>query len=125
MHRPPIPIWCWNIFGEDALYLSQPSVAVMCGTSSCYTILPPSPCVARCSCITRDAQHNGSDWVWSLDVQCGIVAQIAPDGSYLCDDHLHKVWHCPWCDELLPTGEGDYCSEMCREQAREVEETSE
>jgi|SRR6266567_3176005 len=113
MYVPHIPLWCWNILGEDAQFFSQPTMAW--DGDRCITISGDGSCVARCSIHTWMTEADGSHT--THDIQCGQVAGLAPDGTYLCDYHFYKCWTCRHCHTLLQRETDTWCSAACEAAA--------
>jgi hypothetical protein len=66
-------------------------------------------CAARCQFVSCLEEIDGS--CRTYDVQCGYVAQLTADGTYLCFLHApdeHKGT-CAWCDELHAAGSLKAC----------------
>jgi len=59
------------------------------------------------------------------DIQCAQLAQIAPNGAYLCDYHFHRCWECGHCSAVLTCEEDEYCSAVCAQAYAEAEAAAE
>jgi hypothetical protein len=103
MALPSSPLWYRNVLGEDALYFSQPAG------------LWGGACVARCTIVMLMSEHNGIHTLYPM--QCGQIAGIDAHGRSLCAWHWHCCWECQHCGVVLPSGEGGYCSDACRDTA--------
>ena len=79
------------------------------------TVRPQSGRIARCELWSSvDEVPQGTPLTDVLWVQCGHVAQVAPDGDYLCEDHM-EGWHCGTCGIEMPEyGYPDRECENCR-----------
>ena len=130
---PEVPLWCWVMQGEDALFFSQPTHAFLCeppllaadggfltvGASETRWLDALSVCVARCQ---HQTQFCLDDQPYNLDtgagltppVQCGHVARVDRRARYFCDYHMRTRWECYHCHAVLPHGEGGFCGEACR-----------
>src|SRR2546426_7292998 len=91
-----VPYEMWNLWhGENGAYFFQPT------TDPC-TMAPLActACVVRCTmgqlapdpgCPGGEPYDDPHDGTWSLPMQCGTVALAAPDGDWLCQDHLQML----------------------------------
>ena len=105
MFLPDIPLWCWNLLGEDTVRLSQPT-HVMAGTADT-RYFAGSPRVARCE---YETQAGDEADVWSHPYLCGHVALLLPDGSYRCRMHSpYRRDACAWCEEYAAQGVDQTC----------------
>lgn len=57
-----------------------------------------------------------TDDTWTYNIQCGRVAMIAPDDTYLCGYHVHVGWECAY-GAWLPDGRGGPCSTCQAEES--------
>jgi hypothetical protein len=102
-YMPQIPIWAWNLTGEDTVYFSQPTEAWIPGEGPLR--FSPHIAVARCpeteqmgsAGSSRDAPLTDRT-AWSYPIQCGMAATLAPDGRHVCAWHLYKRYTCRVCD---------------------------
>ena len=108
---PHMPFWTWNLLGEDAVYFSQPTHTWHKGEY--LTFATSSACVLRCTMAGQLCDDTG---VWTHAIQCGMVAEAAPDGTYLCLGHMSILWQCEMCLAWLPEGTGGMCA-ACKASA--------
>jgi hypothetical protein len=102
-YMPPMPIWMWNLAGEDAVFFSRPTQTWLPGEGLLQ--FSPYTAVARCSVEERTGSGDCTRetpltdrTVWTYPIQCGMVATITPDGQYVCDRHLGELYTCVVCE---------------------------
>ena len=89
MYVPYDPLWTWTLYaGEDGQLFSQPTMAWY--GDRLLPVVNDGACVARCQCHTWITEADDSHT--THPIQCGQVAGLAPDGSYLCDFHRAQCW---------------------------------
>jgi hypothetical protein len=111
-----LPDWCHRVSGRDALFFAQPTIAFVAGGP--LWLAPADEAAARCGLAsahgTPPGDHRDPQTIW---VQCGQLAQLCPDGTYLCETHFGFFWLCDWCGGPLPENgkEGGiaFCSPAC------------
>jgi hypothetical protein len=105
MFMPEIPVWCWNLLGEDAVRLSQPTYLYGEGKTRFWG---PNTCVARCQ--YEEWVRDPADGTQSYPYVCGHVALLLADGVYLCRGHsAYYRLGCAWCAEYAARGEDRAC----------------
>jgi hypothetical protein len=102
---PNIPIWAWNLTGEDRVYFSQPTEVWRPGEEPLR--FSPHVAVARCPEVEQMGSGTGEApltdrTVWSYPIQCGMVATLTPDGRHVCDWHRYKLYTCQVCARYDP-----------------------
>lgn len=105
MFLPDIPTWCWNLLGEDAVRLSQPTHDQV-GMHTRF--FRTDALVARCQ--YEYTVIDPADEVSSFPFVCGHVARLLPNGVRLCG--MHAVYFhlgCAWCQEYAARNEARAC----------------
>jgi hypothetical protein len=115
-----IPLWCWALQGESAVFFSQPTHALECtpvpagpdGAWEPPTLetrrFPPTVCVARCQDESRfvmdEPAWRQGDLARGLTppIQCGHIGRLDAEGRFLCDMHYAKTWLCTQCGAYVP-----------------------
>jgi hypothetical protein len=109
MWVPTGPLWCWNVQGADAVFFSQPTHYWAGGRT--VQVAPRGPLTARCQLQSWLEEHDGTGR--THPIQCGYVAGLTPDGTYLCERHATTYNDdelvCAWCNELQAAGSTKFC----------------
>lgn len=119
MYLPVDNLKLWNLVASpDEQYFSQPTTHWMAGDGG-PMLYHGTACAARCHIPMWASMGDGSTRTYTI--QCGQLAQIAPDGAYLCAYHWHSLWECSYCGVVLTTDTEPYCSPACERAYAEAE----
>jgi hypothetical protein len=93
MLDPCVPVWCWLIAGEDAVWFSRHGWAELSPDDVGFDLQDMNVCLLRCevgiyvSQEVCDAEGVISQHICAYPVQCGKLAAPTDQGWLLCQDH--------------------------------------
>ena len=94
MIDPCVPVWCWLIAGEDALWLWRHSWADLAPDEVGFDAQDLDVCMLRCEVALYIHQNEEPDeegivrqTICGFPVQCAQLAAFDAAGRLLCQDH--------------------------------------
>ena len=90
MIDPCVPVWCWMIAGEDAVWFARHTFVPFPPWELGYDARDMDVCMLRCE-VALSVYHadeaTGTHLICGYPVQCGQLAALDPVGRLLCQDH--------------------------------------
>jgi hypothetical protein len=94
MLDPCVPVWCWLLAGEDALWFARYTSAALTPDEIGFDAQDMDVCMLRCEValsVYHDDEATGTRLICGYPVQCGQLAAPDAAGRLLCQDHREAV----------------------------------
>jgi hypothetical protein len=94
MIDPCVPVWCWLVAGEDAVWFARHTYAALTPAEIGFDVQDMDVCMLRCEValwvyheVDNDDEGTTTQLICGYPVQCAAIAAPDAAGRVLCADH--------------------------------------